>query len=82
MAKHLLYLAPRARPDLFQPLSAAADDYLFLRLTFDENRAVNPGEVFALLLPTFGQNGSDVGNLFTSRFEDLLADDLGRQCAH
>ena len=35
MTKHLLDLPTRARPDLFKSLSAPADNYLFLRLTFE-----------------------------------------------
>src|ERR1043165_2847323 len=82
MADQLLNFFSRAHADLLQALGAIADDDLLLRVTLDENRAVDARETCAHLFPTLSDNGGDVRNFFAGGFEDLFAHDLSSEHAH
>src|SRR6266571_250792 len=79
MPQQLFNLAARAYPNLFQALTAAANDDLLLRSPLDEDGAVNAREVCAYLFKPFSHDGGDIRNLFARNFENFLADNLGRK---
>src|SRR5215471_13859461 len=81
MTEQLFNVMPSAHADLFQPLSAPANDDLLLRLALDKDGAVDAREVRARLFPFLSDYTSDVRDFFAGAFEDFLAHNFSCQRA-
>src|SRR6266478_578547 len=73
MAQQIFNIVTRTDADLFQPLRSVADYDLFLRVSLDEDRAIDTRIVFAYLFKALGHHRGNVRNFFPRGLEYFLA---------